>query len=282
MAKCGPTSWWASSTLAESSVQKPGSIPISFQSKVLIPVLIFLFLVPVVTLTVMQRHVTGQFERDAERKLKTAERLFQSYLQKRSGFLHARYRNLVQEPRFRAIAKLVAETQNFDDVKPTLDDFLKRTFSEFEDEEAQVMLFTSVDDTFLPIMRDPDLRGEDFHFAARSLIRSTLEEGATNQVVVVKRHLYNAVSVPVTMNDDPVGVLTVFVPITEAAAREFASQTGTDFALFVGRSLAATTLPIQSGSSEIQLLFDRPNSVQKTFVIHNHFFAYAGSIPAIP
>src|SRR5688500_4466962 len=110
----------------------------------------------------MQRRVSAQFERDAERKLKTAERLFQSYLQKRSGFLHARYRNLVQEPRFRAIAKLVAESQNLDDVKTTLDDFLKRTFAEFQDEEAQVMLFTSIDDACLPIVRDADLRGEDF------------------------------------------------------------------------------------------------------------------------
>jgi signal transduction histidine kinase len=82
--------------------------------------------------------------------------------------------------------------------------------------------------------------------------------------------------------EQALGALTVFVPITEAAAREFASQTGTDFALFVGQSLAATTLPIQSDSAEIQALFERPNSVQKTAVIHNHFFAFAGTIPAAP
>ena len=80
----------------ETIMQKPGSSSLSFRSKVLIPVLAFLFLVPVVTLTVMQRRVTAQFERDAERKLKTAQRIFQSYLEKRSGFLHARYRNLVR------------------------------------------------------------------------------------------------------------------------------------------------------------------------------------------
>src|SRR5438874_13662800 len=136
-------------------MHRPGSISLSFKSKVLIPVLAFLVLVPVVTLTMMQRRVSAQFERDAERKLRTAERIFQSYLEKRSGFLHARYRNLVEEPRFMAIAKLIAEAKNLSAVKTTADDFLKRTFS---DEDAQVTLFTTTDGAILPISRDPMLR----------------------------------------------------------------------------------------------------------------------------
>src|SRR5687767_8084855 len=146
-------------------MHRPGSIPLSFQSKVLIPVLVFLFLVPMVTLTVMQRRVTGEFERDAERKLRTAERTFQSYLEKRSGFIYARYRNLVQEPRFRAISKLVAESENIEDVKATVDDFLKAVLKEFDDEDAQVMIFTTADDKALPIVRDASLKGEDFNVA---------------------------------------------------------------------------------------------------------------------
>ena len=124
-----------------------------------------------------------------------------------------------------------------------MDDFLERTFSEFSDEDAQVILFTSADDTALPVVRDPSLNGEDFHRIAQPLIQATLHDGATNKAVVVKHRLYNAVSVPVVFNEETIAALTVFVPITDAAAREFASQTGADFALFIGDPLPSAPFP---------------------------------------
>jgi signal transduction histidine kinase len=255
----------------------------SFQSKVLIPVLVFLFLVPIVTLSVMQHRVSAQFERDAERRLKTAERIFQSYLEKRSGFLHARYRNLVQEPRFRAISKLIADATDLNDVKSTVDGFLNDILrKEFNDDEAQVMLFTSADDKFIPFTRNAALNGEDFHRAAQSLIRATFAAGATNHPVVVKGRLYNVVSVPMSVNNETVGALTVFVAITEAAAREFASQTGMEFALFIDRGVSASTLPVRTDSAEGEGLFMHPNSVQRVSVASNHYFSLAGKISALP
>jgi two-component system NtrC family sensor kinase len=249
---------------------------------VLIPVLAFLFLVPVVTLSVLQHRISAQFERDAERKLKTAERIFQNYLEKRSGFLHARYRNLVQEPRFKAMSKLIADTPDLNEVKPTVDDFLNGVLKEFYDDEAQVMLFTSADDTYLPFTREKALRGEDFHRAAAALIHATFMDGATNCAVVVKHRVYNAVSVPLKVNNQTIGALTLFVPIGEAAAREFASQTGMDFAMFIGQSLAASTLPLRSESDEAKKLFAQLNAVQKVSVTHNHYFSLAGTMPAVP
>src|SRR3954470_23781046 len=260
----------------------PGYSSWSFRTKVLIPVLAFLFLVPVVTLSVMQHRVAAQFESDAERRLRTAERIFQNYLEKRSGFLHARYRNLVQEPRFKAMSKLIADTPDLNEVKPTVDDFLNGILKEFYDDEAQVMLFTSPDDTFLPFTREKALKGEDFHRAAAPLIHATFIEGATNCAVVVKHRVYNAVSVPVKVNNQTIGALTLFVPVGEAAAREFASQTGMDFAMFIGQSLSASTLPLRSESDESKTLFTKLDSVQKVSVTHNHYFSLAGTIPAIP
>lgn len=262
-------------------MQKSGSNSLSFRSKVLIPVLAFLVLVPVVTLTVMQRRVSLQFERDAERKLQTAQRIFQSYLEKRSGFLHARYRNLVQEPRFRAISKLIADNGHLETVKPTVTDFLQRAFAEFTDEDAQVILFTSADDVALPVVRDAALNGEDFHRAAQRLIAATIHDGASNSPVVVKHRLYNAVSVPVVFGEETLAALTVFVPITEAAAREFASQTGADFALFIGDTLSISTVPIKENSGEFKELFASENSVQRASVAYDHYFALCGKIPAI-
>jgi signal transduction histidine kinase len=263
-------------------VHRANSIPLSFQSKVLIPVLAFLFLVPVVALSVMQHRISAQFESDAERKLKTAERIFQNYMEKRSGFLHARYRNLVQEPRFRAISKLIADNPDLNAVKPTLDDFLNNVMKEFADDEAQVMLFTSADDTFLPFVRDSALHAADFHKAAQPLIHATFTDGATNCPVIVKRKLYSAVSVPLTVNNLKVGALTIFVPVGESAAREFASQTGMDFAMFIGQALVASTLPVRNESSHGNELFANLNSVQKVSVTHNHYFSLAGRIAAIP
>jgi signal transduction histidine kinase len=163
-----------------------------------------------------------------------------------------------------------------------VDDFLKSTFKEIEDADVRVLLLTSADNKFVSVVRDAELAAEHFHRSAQALIEATLNEGATNQLVVVKLRLYNAVSVPVSVNNETVAALTVFVPIAEAAAREFASQTGTDFALYISGALAASTLPIESDSAEIEPLFERPNTVHKVAVAHNHHFASAGILPAIP
>src|SRR5205814_1807938 len=79
-----------------------------------------------------------------------------------------------------------------------------------------------------------------------------------------------------------VAALTIFVPIADAAAHEFASQTGADFALFIGDTLAASTLPLSALSAENRTLFAQPTAVQEHEITHNHYFTLSGILPAIP
>jgi two-component system NtrC family sensor kinase len=108
-----------------------------------------------------------------------------------------------------------------------------------------------------------------------------LRDGPANQLVVVKHRLYNAVSIPVKVNDEIVAALTVFVPIAEATAREFAGQTGADFALFIGDAAVASTLPIDAAADEVKRLFLQQNSVQPVSITYDHYFALSGKLSTL-
>src|ERR1043165_4111789 len=82
------------------------SIRLSLQAKVLVVVLAFLVLVPAITLWLVNRHVSRQVQDEARLTLETAEAVFKQSLEIRSRNLRARFRNVVNEPRFKAVSQL--------------------------------------------------------------------------------------------------------------------------------------------------------------------------------
>src|SRR4051794_21011915 len=123
---------------------------VSFQAKILIPVIVFLALAPIFSSWVVQSRVSAQFERDANRKLVTAEQIFESSRDIRNQFLKARYRNLVQEPRFKSIAKLFSESDDRHGVRATMKELFRELLAETAQQEgsgseAKIITFTSLD-----------------------------------------------------------------------------------------------------------------------------------------
>src|SRR5690349_19187829 len=82
------------------------SFRLSLQAKVLVVVLAFLVLVPAITLWLVNRHVSRQVQDESRLTLETAEGVFRQSLEIRSRNQLVRYRNIVHEPRFRAVAQL--------------------------------------------------------------------------------------------------------------------------------------------------------------------------------
>src|SRR5579862_2079652 len=78
----------------------------SFRTKVLVPVIACMVILMAVTVFVVNRHVTRQFQAEARETLATADAEFHNLLGNRSEDLLLRFRNLPNEPRYRAALQL--------------------------------------------------------------------------------------------------------------------------------------------------------------------------------
>ncbi|MCB1123629.1 MAG: hypothetical protein KJT03_18900, partial [Verrucomicrobiae bacterium] len=127
------------------------SLRVSFQTKVLLPVLAFLVLVPVITVWTLDRHIESSGQEDALRSLTTVRAVFRNSLEIRERNLNERFRNMVNEPRFKAVAQL-GDTQ-------TMQAFLQDALNEFGS-EVQMILFSPIEETQEPsfVQRSTDLR----------------------------------------------------------------------------------------------------------------------------
>src|SRR6266446_8143771 len=75
----------------------------SFSTKVLIPVITIMVLLLAITVWMVNRRITRQFETAATDSLKTADRVFLRFRKIRRQELLFRYRNLPSEPRYKAV-----------------------------------------------------------------------------------------------------------------------------------------------------------------------------------
>ena len=78
----------------------------SFQTKVVVPVLVALVLLPAFTLWIVNRYLVRQMQDESRQALLTAEGVFLNSLEIRTRNLASRFRNTVNEPRFKATAHL--------------------------------------------------------------------------------------------------------------------------------------------------------------------------------
>src|SRR5689334_6214883 len=79
---------------------------LSFQAKVLIPVITVMVLLLATTMWVVNRRIAHQLENDADGRLRDAETAFKSFSEIRDNNLKLAYRNVANEPRLKAIARL--------------------------------------------------------------------------------------------------------------------------------------------------------------------------------
>src|SRR5580765_2556474 len=80
----------------------PGRLRASFSTKVLVPVLASMALLVATTAWLVNQRLTQQFQAEAARRLATADRVFRYWQKIHTRNLLFRFRNLPQEPRYRA------------------------------------------------------------------------------------------------------------------------------------------------------------------------------------
>ena len=209
---------------------------LSFQAKVLVPVIALLILLPTAMLTIVRRSSMAQLEKDAQQKLITADAVFKHFLKIRNHHLLSRFKNAAADPRLRAIGKL--------EDSPTMNSRLHEMLAEELGEEAEFIIYVTANGKLLAeARRDGSASMKEFEDAAQNGVERALQGTPDSTIVPISSKLFNIIAVPVFAQEMLIGALGVGVRVGNSALQELNSITRAEVVLFVNGGRAASTLP---------------------------------------
>lgn len=247
---------------------------LSVQTKVLVPVLLFLVLLPAITLWIVDDHISQQVQVDSRQTLATADTVFLKSLDIRAGDLLARYRNEAGNPNFRALTLK-------QDARATINAYLGDLLEKFAGDEV-ALFFTGQGDLVSTARKDTALATQEFERAVANLVRPALggELGAGSVSLNGKVYLVVAVPVFVSENSPLQGVLVVGSRLGESTVQEFKALTNTEILLIAdSRQVAATTIQSPDVDAAViqQAANAAPHAVVPVTIRDEHYLAMAGT-----
>lgn len=243
---------------------------ISVQAKVLIPVLLFLVLVPAITFWTIDDDMRRQVKADSEQTLATADSIFAKLLEIRASNLVTRYSNEVLDSRFRAVAEL-GDPQAMSRYQS---DLLGRSA---DDEVA--LFFNEKGRLVSSWHKDSAAQMQDFEKMALNLVPATLggQINVGSAALGGKTYLFAAIPVSVTENGSMLGVLVVVNRIGVNAIQEFKALTQTEIVLLgADNQLAASTFQNEELGAAVTADITRDHEVTALLVENEHYQAIGG------
>lgn len=240
---------------------------LSFQAKVLIPMLAMMVLLTEFTAWLVDHRITAQLKADAADKLATAEAVFRNFDKINSRNLLLRYRNYLNEPRVKAVVQL-------GDPKTT-----RHLFSEFleEDTDVSVMMFTAKNERLIAsVARDSHWDHIDFEARSLPAIRRALDGQSFVDMISTKERLFDVVCIPVLVGNQLKGALTIGVEIGPVVAQELKQLTHTEIAFLVDDRVVASTVPERV---QAQLPGLQGGRVRETTIEGEHYVYTTGRFP---
>jgi len=218
---------------------------LSFQAKVLIPVVIVMTLLVAATILFVNLRITKQFQAEASQKLSEANTVFDHSQRLRAKNLWLRYRNIPDEPRVKA----VLQKGDPDTVRFQLRELLERSGGE-------VVFFTTERGRHLA-QASLDLEFQSAQFQERSfdLVKRALDDQSTVHTLLFGNRLFDVVSIPVKVGANVIGALTFGVEIGATAAQEFKQLTHTEIVFLVNDQVTLTTLQKEGLQRELTAQF---------------------------
>ena len=206
---------------------------VSLQAKVLLPVFAMLVLVLGSTLWLVNQHIREEFRAGAAQSLATADAVFLNSQKIRIKNLLLHFRTVPNEPRFKAVSQLGDPA--------TFRALLAELLDEFG---AEAALFTTPEGKVLAsTTRHPVFSQEEFEAASSASINQAMMDGQPNvDLIAAGGHFFNAVSIPSTVADHLVGVLTFGVEMGKSVAQEFKQLTRAEVILLMKDHVAASTI----------------------------------------
>ncbi len=254
---------------------------LGLQTKVLIPVLAFLVLLPAITLWIVDARMQQEMEDEAQRTLATADSVFFKSLDNRSrGFL-AIYRSVVDEARFKVLARLAD--------RKTMEGVLKVTLDDAPPDREFLLYYPAGAGLLASRARGGETAAAAFGAAAEPITRVALEGEIATGNIALEHRAYSVVSVPVmSAEQNLVGALTVGVRLGEAAVAEL-KLPRTEIILLDDAGAVVSTLPEPEVSNNVLRMLradpgDAPkpgesgSSPRKVIVGGEHYMARTGPV----
>ena len=216
----------------------------SLRTKILVPVITVMVLLVAATAFIINGHMTKQFEAESKNILTTAGAIIRKLQQVHEKNLLLRFKNLPQEPRWRALfQKGDALT-----IRSSLKDLLL-------EQDVDMVVYAENSGTVLAIEnRNRQISDAAFQAAAMPALKTTLQEShpETVDTVAVSGQLYSIVSIPVLVDGDMIGALALGSSIGKDEANEFrALIPHVEIALLADNHVVATT--INDGGTNLEL-----------------------------
>src|SRR6185503_11158989 len=201
----------------------PGSVRkrrLSFQAKVLIPVVAIMVILVAATLLVVNRRITDEFQIEAAQKLSVAAGVFNNSQKIRTRNLLSRYRNVPNEPR----CKAVLQTGDPKTARVFLGELLKELGGEISFFTTDQNLRLADSDGGSP-GRESELNPSEFAMGSAMSVKRAMEGQPNVETILVGTRLFDVVSIPVTVNENVIGALSFGVEIGQSVAEEFKQLT---------------------------------------------------------
>lgn len=255
-------------------MQAHRKLKLSFQAKVLLPVVALLVLLPAVTVLFVQKSSFQHLLRDARAQLLTVDGVFQNSLVLRGRQALARYQNLANDPKFRAVSQLVDEA--------TMRKHLHTECLDQVDEEAELMLFAN-DKGLVTVARpDAEVPVADFEQAAREPIAAALRGEASSRLIEINGNIYSVTVTPVQVRDSITGVLGAGMRVGRSALKELASLVNGEAVFVAAGKVADSTLVRESFNVSSLPYWSDDGSrspIRPVLVEGTHYLALASRFP---
>lgn len=250
----------------------------SLRTKVLVPVIACMAALIATTVFVVNQRVASQFEQQARETLTTANAEFLNLHKTRSEDLLLRFRNLPNEPRYRAAFQLGDPL--------TLHQPLADLLGE---QGSDIVFYTSNEKRILASeKRDPAISAPAFQAAATPAMKQALAGQPAVDTVVVGDRLYHVVSIPVNVAGELIGALTLGLEVGNAEAQKFSQLTHSQIALLAGGRVLASTL--SGANAEIENIYSSSRNengqsaaprLKQALWNGEHYFGMAGTFESI-
>jgi signal transduction histidine kinase len=257
-------------------------LQLTFRAKVLLPVVSVMVVLAVVPLALVTNRMSRQFEAEAAENLLANEALFKNHQALREKNLILRYRNVPNEPRFKAVVQLADPKTTEAQLKELLDE-LGGDIISYVNAETSVWVSVSRDARFKP---DPlaERCVDVVHQAlAGQPAADTISVGAGDE-------LFEVVSIPVSVGSSVLGALTIANEIGEAVAEEFTRLTRSEIILLSDGRIAVSSIRRPDLESQLKeaLLFsessvrparsDKGPSARRVTLQGEHFLYARGQL----
>jgi len=226
---------------------------VGFQTKVLIPVLVSLVLLPVIVGAIVTSYLNRQQQEGGRADLTTAQGVFELSLSNRSSELRVRFRSIANSPQFIAVAQVLAEVEgSADNAKKN---HLLLDQLELIGDECQVLAFTPPSNhVFVQKQKREQERSApaplanfsetEFAAHARPITEDALRtDEAEEGIVTVGRAVFYTVAIPVMSGDQTLGAATFGQRLDESTIQTLKRITNAEIVLTGDQGVLLSTLP---------------------------------------